>query len=251
MVEAGPERHMEFIEKILTGSEPPSCVDGRPGSKGYKMLGGSLHPIILQTIATNSHLNSITVEENLKKLDQKGFLIGVHRGHHKDATNGKSDCGFADRLVDIIQTAKENKTEIIKRLEGIYRKNGIDTETLSESYDLIQRYDLEKITLTGENLISIAEGNGVTAENIEGDHAEQAAFVNLKKDTTFDSQKANQQGKQAFNLDLWAATEEGFAITYATNITTLRDLSLILYMATEMVLVEQKGKPALEVILRK
>jgi len=241
---------MQFIGKKLTGNEPPRCVDGRPDPKspqGPQMLGGSLHPLVLKAIISNSNFDASAVQVGFQKLKEK-FPIGVHWGAHRH--EGKSDCGFGDRLVDILQTAKDNKEEILTRLKNIYNKEGIDTDSLASSYEIIYCYDLSKIKITGEELIQWSIENGAQSESLQGDHGEKIAFVNLKTGTTLDTQDINKQGNQAFNLDLWAATEQTQALTSAST-EILRDLSLILYQATEMVLVEQKGKLALPVILQK
>jgi hypothetical protein len=246
---------MKFIEKKLTGNEPPRCVDGRPDQKspqGPQMLGGSLHPLVMNAIITNRDFDALAVENGLRELREANFPIGVHRGHHKDAELKTSDCGFGDKLKMIIFTARHEKLEIVERLMKIYKKEGIDTNTLLTSYNLISNYDRTRIKITGEDLIQKSEENGAAIENLDGNHMEQAAFVNLKINTTLDTQNVNKQGKQAFNLDLWAAIEQGLVLTKTADVETLRDLSLILYMATEMVLVEQKdNKPPLPIILHK
>jgi len=241
----------KFIEKKLNKNEAPRCVYGRPAQKseqGPQILGGSLHPLVLEAITNNSDFDNAFVQKGLQRLSETGFTIGVHRGHHKNADEGKSDCGFSDRLPEIIDTAKNNRAEISRRLSEIYLANGIDTNSLSYSYDLLLNYNTSKIKIKGELLISLSETNKANVEDLEGDHQERVAFVNLKMDTTLDTKEVNKQGNQAFNLDLWAAIQQGLVLTKA-NPDTLKDLSLILYQATEMVLVEQKGKPALPVLL--
>jgi len=241
----------KFIEKSLGKTDAPRCVDGRPAhnsKQGPQMLGGSLHSLVLKAVIENRDFDDAFVKEELKTLSEAGFPIGVHRGHHKNAEEGKSDCGFSDRLPDIIDTAKNNRDEIFKRLNETYLMNGINTNTLLSSYDLLLNYATNKIKIKGEPLISLFEANKATIEDLRGDHQEQAAFVNLKPDITLDTQELNKSGKQAFNLDLREAVEQGIFLTKA-SVDTLRDLSLILYQATEMVLVEQKGKPALPVVL--
>jgi hypothetical protein len=243
---------MKFIEKTLTGNEPARCVDGRPAQKspqGPQMLGGSLHPLVMDAIITNRDFDASAISAGLRNLSESGFSIGVHWGPHKH--EDKSDCGFGDRIKDIIQTAKDQEKEITKRLIDVYKDEGIATNTLANSYNLISRYDLNKVKITGEKLISSCEENGAAAETLEEEHKEQAAFVNLKIGTTLDTKEVNKQGGQAFNLDLWAAIEQGLVLTKNASVETLRDLSLILYMATEMVLVEQKGKPKLPIHLHK
>jgi hypothetical protein len=245
---------MKFTEKKLTGNEPARCVDGRPAHEspqGPQMLGGSLHPITLNAIITDREFDESAVRKDLQILKESGFMLGVHRGHHKDEKQGKSDCGFADRIKEIIQASKDNKEEILKRLGNVYKLNGIDTNAVQSSYAFISNFTLEKIKITGEKLIRSSQESGAEIEDLEGDHQEQAAFVNLKPETTLDTQALNKSGKQAFNLDLWAAIQQGLVLIKNANVETLRDLSLILYQATEMVLVEQKGKSPLPAILHK
>lgn len=243
---------MDFISKNLNGNEPPRCVDGRPDPKspqGPQMLGGSLHPLVINAIISNSEFNVSAVENGLKKLKDAGFAIGAHWGSHRH--EGKSDCGFADRLKDIIQTAKDGTDEILKRLRDIYTSNDIDPESLRTSYEHISSYDINNIRIIGKELVDLTIKNQAAFEELQGDHQEQAAFVNLKPDTTLDTQAINRQGKQAFNLDLWAAIEQLQSLAQSQDGDLMRDLSLILYMATEMVLVEQKGKLTLPIILNK
>jgi hypothetical protein len=242
---------MDFLSKNLIGSEPARCVDGRPDPKspqGPQMLGGTLHPLVLGAIISNSDFNASGIIAGIEKLKNAGYTVGVHWGAHKH--EDKSDCGFADRLKDILQTAKKNEKEILKRLTEIYAANEIDTSSLAKSYKYISGYSLDKIMIIGKDLIDLSIKNQAAFENLRGDHAEQAAFVNLKQDTTLDTLGVSNQSRQAFNLDLWTAINQTQALDKAIDTNLIRDLSLILYMATEMVLVEQKGKSPLPVILR-
>jgi hypothetical protein len=243
---------MDFVGKMLKGTEPARCVDGRPDPKspqGVQMLGGSLHPIAVTAIILNKNFDNDYIVKSLNELISAGHKLGVHWGAHKH--EDKSDCGFADRLNYILQTAKNNEKEILKRLTEIYTANGIDASSLSKSYKYISGYSLDKIMVIGKDLIDLSIKNQAAFENLQGDHGEQTAFVNLKENTTLDTQSLNNQGKQAFNLDLWAAISQTQALNKTADVNLIRDLSLILYMATEMVLVEQKGKPSLPVILNK
>jgi hypothetical protein len=242
---------MDFLTKNLKGAEPARCVDGRPdpnSPQGPQMLGGSLHPLVVSMILANEKFNTQAIEFKLKILKENNFVIGVHWGAHKH--EDKSDCGFADRLRDILQTAKDNQGEILKRLKNIYSVNNIDTQTLKNAYEFISNYGINDIEIIGKELIDFLIKNSAQIENLQGDHGEQATFVNLKSNTTLDTQKLNSQNKQAFNLDLWTAILQTKVLT-EKNEDLIRDLSLILYLSTEMVLVEQKGKSPLPIILHK
>lgn len=242
----------QFMERPLEGTEPARCVDGRACSKspeGPQMLGGSLHPLVLKTLYTNSELNESTIRKDLGILKEKGFSPGAHRGSHQDTEHGVCDCGFCDRLDEIITTAQEKEEEIKERLKPLMDQNGLNSTLLSPAYDRIRHFSLEKIKSRGEPLLLEELTNGAICEIVEGEHAEEIAFVNLKEGTTFDTKKANEIGHQAFNLDLWIAAEQSQALGVTPNFAI--PASLILYQATEMVLVENKGKSPLPVVVHR
>lgn len=224
------------------------CVDGRPDfsktDKGPQMLGGSLHPIVLKALEQRESISQKFVSSSLTVLKNEPYRYGIgdHRDNHHHEANS-CGCGFADRLPEIIKKAQEQEIEITNRLKNL----GI--ENIKQTYETINDYLLDKIKDTGETLVSQIENNGGTIENLSGDHNEQAAFVNLKTNTTLDTNRLNKNGEQAFNLDLWAVIPQ--ANTLGVSEKFAYNASLILYVATEMVLVEDKGKSQLPVFIHK
>jgi hypothetical protein len=216
------------------------------------MLGGSVHLVELRALFTGAAITPEFVDESLVFLKENNFGTGVHRGHHKNVVEGKSDCGAADRLLDILTAAKN--PEIIDRLLKVNELNGNifgsreDVEKLlTNAQEKIAAYDSDNVKIKGEELIANAQKKDSQVIDLIGDHQEFVAFVNLKKDTTLDTNGLNHEGKQGFNLDLWAVVEQAKALGIDGEFATAA--SLILYQATEIVLVEQKGKPALPVIV--
>jgi len=67
----------------------------------------------------------------------------------------------------------------------------------------------------------------------------------VKAGTTLDTRSLNRQGTQGFNLDLLEAMRQAKALGIDNDFTL--PASLILYLATEIVLVEDKAKVALPV----
>jgi len=243
---------MQFIEKPLKGTEPPRCVDGRQdpnSSEGPQILGGSLHPLVIFAIAKGLDFDKYFLKRGLNKLRKEGYALGIHRGAHQERGKGISDCGFADRLRDIMATAINQADEIKQRLTSLYRDNNINPFSLEGTYRILDKYSPEKVKLFGETLITTAEQLGALSETVQGNHNEKVAFVNLKESVTFDTRTADLQNRQAFNLDLPVARRQGESL--GVDPLLARDLSLILYQATEMVLVESKGKPPLPVIIHK
>lgn len=225
-----------------------SCVDGRsffPPGVRIQMLGGSINVLILLAIVTDKEFDESFVRANSKILLDAGVSLGVHRGSH--AHGGNSDCGFADRLKDIINTAKINTNVITKKINQIAITNGLSLEReLELAMNKLRSYDENKIKISANELVALFEQIGASVVEMQGDHGEKACFVNLVVGTTHDTNSAKEQ---IFNLDLWEVVKEGKLLGIDDNLTI--GLTLILYLATEMVLVEAKGKPALEVFLNK
>ncbi len=225
-----------FYEISVNGNEPAWCIDGRKESgrtkKGAQMPGGSIFPILLAIIEQNEDFSAENINRYAQKLSKK-FKLGVHRGEH-------GGCGFANNLIRILLKITEKEEEIKERLK--------DFETNSV-YESLKGYSLLKVKVTGEELISDLEKQNAVVMNLVGEHEERAAFVNLKDGTTLDVLKANESGSPAFNLDLWMIVKQ--AKELGVNEDFARIASLIIYLATEMVLVEDKGKPALDIIVHK
>lgn len=243
---------LSFIEKPLSGTEPARCVDGRqdPQSpEGPQMLGGSLHPIFLKSIVINSAIDELFIKSNLAVLREHGFKPGFHRGAHRNPETNISDCGAADRLSEILTTVLNRRKDIEQKLTQTYEANSMNPEAIGKAYEIIEKYNQDNIRIKGEELISTGENEAAGMENLQGDHQERVAFVNLKKDVTFDTRKANEQGWQAFNLDLNAVIEQAKVLGVGEDFAI--PASLIFYLGTEIVLVENKGKEALPVVIYK
>lgn len=244
-----------FIPKPTNGNEPVRCVDGRPdpnSTQGPQMLGGSLHPILLEAIFNYSDLDQAAVSKNIHALQKSGIITGAHRGTHKNGD--ASDCGFADRMPDIVSTAIDNQDLIASRLQQIFEANEDKftdlnpqqfADLVNRAYEKIAAYSPSRIRIKGERLVAQVENSNSHTESVHGEHKEEVAFVNLRGDTTLDTKSLNNNGQQGFNLDLFPAVYHARAIGVPEDFSI--PASLILYQATEIVLVENKGKPALPV----
>jgi hypothetical protein len=200
--------------------------------------------VLLACILNNYDFDDTIVGQALTTLKEKGFGIGVHRGHHANTENGICDCGFADKLPMIYELALDEEDEIKKRITSLVPDKD---EIISKSYVVMKSWQPVRIKNKGEWLVKICENFGCSVVNMEGDHAEVVAFVNLRSGTTLDTNGLNTAGRQAFNLDLWAILDTARVLGFDADLAM--GISLILYVATEMVLVEMKGKPALPVLV--
>jgi hypothetical protein len=210
---------------------------------------------LLSAIFTSADFDENFVKGGISSLQDEGLKTGAHRGSHRHPEAGKCDCGFADKMPTIFQLEIDRRGDITKRLNKVYNAN-IDkigqfdipfSELIENAYRLLEKYSAEKIKLTGVNLLSTVEQKGTVIENVEGDHAEAVAFVNLKPGTTFDTNQSNREGNQAINLDLWAAVDQSGKLGVGAEFAMAA--SLILYQATEIILVENNGKRALPIVI--
>ncbi|MCX7928377.1 MAG: hypothetical protein N2558_01665 [Patescibacteria group bacterium] len=71
--------------------------------------------------------------------------------------------------------------------------------------------------------------------------------MNLQKDTTLNVKSYSRNGIQAFNLDLWTVEERSSLLDLNMSVDFVIWASLILYLATEMMIVEDKGKSKLAI----
>jgi hypothetical protein len=238
-----------FVE-VYAKKIPPFCVDGRAGQVDGKkigaypqMLGGSLMPAVLEWMINcpNDDLKNVLpkVFEGLKKA---GYPLGVHTSTH--AHEGKSDCGFADNLGKILTTFKNRFGEIKEIIDQV----GVNfsDEVWQQIKDRLQQIDSNRLP-TGEQLVKQAEDLKAVKQVLVGEHREVAAIVNLVSQTTLDTD--NNQDHQSFNLDLWLIDE--IADEFGWKKDLAQALSLGLYLATEMVLVEEKGKERLPILVKK
>lgn len=249
------DNFLRYLRIKLTGDEPDWCVDGRPcfeKKKGPQMLGGVIHPIILYAIWKNIFFDEELIYEKVSYLISKGVKAGAHRGLHKDLGNGKCDCGFCDRNVEVIKKALSEEKIIRKRLLEVYQRSSgiIDIDfgyTLNLAYEKLKGYDLSNIKISGEDIVAVVEKSGAEIEYLAGEHAEICAFINLRSQTTLDTNHLNINGVQSFNLDLWAVLERIYLLDSEIDKNFVIGASLVLYLATEMVIVEDVGKPRLKI----
>lgn len=216
------------------------------------MLGGSLFPVVVHALHERRPVNRALVQEDFSKLKEAGMGLGVHRDDHGHG----SGCGFADNLLIILQTAKDRESEIREILGKVYIDNqdkiGLDEKYITRALDLafaaLRSYDMDTIEIHGDPLITVAEEAGASSETLTGVHGERVAFYNTEEGITFDTVAANNDGTQAFNIDR-VAIHADCTVVGVDDPELIDGITLVTYIATEMVLVESKGKNRLPVVI--
>ncbi len=236
---------LPFVE-VNSQFTPPFCVDGRSGKRKTEgpypqTLGGSFHFVALRWLLNGGDFNQV-FQKTISDLKNWQYPIGFHRDTHGHGES--AGCGFADNHQKIISTLKEKKDEIWIILTSVDPNLGEAENLWKEILQEVKKKNLAEIP-SGKKIISLGESLGGEIQVLEGEHQEQAAVVNLKKGTTLDVD--NNQNHQAFNLDLWYVLEVVKNLGIDTEKAKL--LSLGLYVATEMVLVEDKGKQRLPILV--
>ena len=239
---------------------PAWCIDGRPDEnyqKGPQMPGGSAFPIIVSLIIEGKEINESNVSEKHSRLKKAGYETGAHRGSHKNPEENKSDCAFLDKLPEILTTVVRRKKDLTESLQNIYRENkeSFDifdkpfTEVIQDTINITGDFPLDKIKISGEKVVSVLERSGAIIENLEGDHGESVAYINTKENVTFDTNMANKEGFQAFNLDLIPIINQIKSL--GVNKDRAISFALVLYQTVNIVLAEAKGIKPLEIRLHK
>ncbi len=234
--------------KVDSSITPPFCVDGRVGERKTEgpypqALGGSFHFVALRWLLNGGYFNQV-FEQAVSDLKNLQYPIGFHRDTHGYGEN--AGCGFADHHQKIITTLKEEKDEIWGILTSVDSRLGESKNLWEQIIQEVGKRNLTEIP-SGEKIISLGESLGGEIQVLEGEHQEQAAVVNLEDGTTLDVD--SNQDHQAFNLDLWYVLK--VAQELGIDIEKAKLLSLGLYVATEMVLVEGKGKQRLPILIHR
>jgi len=242
--------------------KPRYCVDGRTGprkdSQDNEMprapygqaLGGDLNIASIRWLLGNGKEDYLsTVNQTFADLFRAGYKqLGVHYGSH--AMGESSDCGFADNNVKIMQTLGNRAHEIweiIEQAASQYPNINLSKEKFLQLVESkVKPADLGQLP-SGKTIIDHAVAlENVTVQQLEASHKEVAAVVNLCPNTTLDADH-NQDDAQAFNLDLWLVQQQAKDLGIDVNDATL--LTLGLYVATEMVLVEEKRGVRLPILI--
>lgn len=253
-----------MVELAEPKEEPRYCVDGRTGErktnngkdltrKPYgQALGGDLNIATIRWLLNDGQEDYLeTVTQTFADLSQAGYKqLGVHYGGH--AHGDGSDCGFADNNAKIMQTLADKSEEIWQMIQAAisqYPEIGLSEEKFRQLVtNKVQQANLSKLPPGKQIIDHAAKIDNVTVQNLEADHKEVAAVVNLKPNTTLDADN-NQDETQAFNLDLWLIQQQAQDLGIDVNEATL--LTLGLYVATEMVLVEEKRGIRLPILINK
>lgn len=240
------------------------CVDGRKGkrrsfqgeelSRPYvQLLGGSLNSVVARGILEgkepllrgNDFLE--VAKETFRLLREKGFSLGLHSGHHASEEKGTSDCGFADNLPKILfYLREESKGRIWNTLLEKRLVSEKEEEIFEEIIFRLRKVNLESLPSGREIIESLRDEEGVAFQILDGEHKEAAALINFQRGETVDVDKQN---PPLFNLDIWRIEEE--AASLGLNVRKTQILTLGLYLATEIALVEDKGEEPLPLIIKR
>ena len=251
-----------IVELFNPKRKPRFCVDGRAGQRVDRQnkplprepygqaLGGDLNITTVRWLLEGGQEDYLdTVSRTNYDLSEAGYeQFGSHDGGHAHGDN--SDCGFADNNAKIITILAQRLEEIWALISQAVSKypniqlNGIRFKQL-----VLEKVDTANLAMLppGKKIIDHAASlPNAAIQHLEKDHKEQAALVNLQPNTTLDTDN-NQDEAQAFNLDLWLVQQQ--AQDLGINVEDATLLTLGLYVATEMVLVEAKRNVRLKILI--
>ncbi len=225
------------------------CVDGRFGkvnNKDYgaypQLLGGSLHFVVLSRLFNKSENGwNSSIQKIVSALSSLGFKTGVHTSTYSNSS--ESGCGFADNLRSVFKVFLQNFSKIKGSIDKLSVFD-LDLQNWSVIRSLLNKFSIGSIP-SGKDLIQMAVKHKALLQSLEGEHQEQAVIINTVEDTTLE---ISREALSAFNLDVWLVSKVARLFSWDVKLSV--GLSLGLYSAVEIVLVEQKGKPPLPVFVR-
>lgn len=239
-----------FVEVPNAKALPEFCVDGRKGPRTAKngaalegpymqALGGSFHFSALNWIMGGGQQPYAEVIDNtFTALSEHGYRVSAHTGHHSDHQT-TSDCGFDDnfgKIVTVLATQGENIWKTVTTAAPSLAAERANWDDVMKMVGEAAKH-LDMVPNGHDMVMNIARGkHDADLQELDGNHNEMAAVVNLKRGTTLDVDK--NQDTQAFNLDLWHVLDQ--AKDLGMDVDKAKLLSLGLYVATEKVLVEEK-----------
>jgi hypothetical protein len=222
---------------------PEFCVDGRTSGTPElyaQTLGGAYNIAVTGWLLSDTADFTASTTSTFEALKEKGYNEGVHTDNH-----GGCGCGFVKRLLDVLNVLKKNDKEIWNRITEAAPALAAHQKTWQEIVGQVLLKDIGSIP-EGTTALENAQKKGATLQTLQGDHKEIAAYVNLKDGTTLDV--LQNQNTQVFNLDLWYVAQQ--ARDLDMNEDKVKLLTLGLFAATEIVLVESKGKERLPIKVR-
>jgi len=240
-------------------SLPEFCVDGRKGPR-RNAAGSVLEGPYMQALGGSFHLSAMNwimeggskpygevIDSTFTALKEKGYRVSAHTGHHGDGAT-KSDCGFDDNFGKIVSVLANNGDQIWKTVTAAAPSLARERATWDDVMKMVGETakHLDALPSGHDMVVNMAQGkHNADIQELEGDHKEVAAVVNLKRNTTHDVDK--NQDTQAFNLDLWHVLDQ--AQELGMDVDRAKLLSLGLYVATEKVLVEDKRGYSIPIIV--
>ena len=237
----------------------PGCVDGRapisfalpdgtPVEGNYaQLLGGSLHMAAARWLLQQPTMGfDQSSAETYDLLAAQGVKAGVHDDDHCLHSKERCGCGFCQNFSTIMEKLRTQGTEIWDILAGAYPPFVQKAAAWQKMQQQLALAHFENVP-SGKQLIREVVARGGSQQVLTDVHNEIAACVNLKESTSLDVAALNAKNLKVFNLDLHEALRQG--VLLGLDPDAVAAFSLGAYVATEMVLVEDQGKPRLPMVI--
>jgi hypothetical protein len=219
--------------------DPINCGDDRPADwdKYIHIFGGVLFVAYQQAILQEAqrpgsaeNLDALTTEvtPELKARGVQG--LGVHSDtqaesgsmFHAEQADGAVGCGYAAKRAAISQLIAENGEAIVSEAAGLFPELFIDESAwtfgaqVTAAHGSLAARRSQSIG-EGRKLVLSAKDAGAKVMLVDGTHVASEGIINTRRDTTFDTNSANQTGLAAYNHDLWASNDLIEMLPYAPD----------------------------------
>jgi hypothetical protein len=206
-----------------------NCGDDRSADRDQyiHIFGGVLFVAYQQAIMQEAQqpgsaeaLDKLTTQI-IPQLQDRGIQgLGVHsdtKAEHGSAfrtgeANGEIGCGYAGKRAAISQLIAENGQAIVEEAAGLFPELFIDESAWTFGMHIAKAHGnlaarQEQAIGDGRHVVLQAVSSGAGIMLVDGAHVANEGIINTRRDSTFDTNAAQDTDLPAYNHDLWASNE--------------------------------------------
>lgn len=218
----------EFLTRTNV-TVPGWCIDGRPADEEHSPLPRSAGATIGLWAAQVLAGEDISLADFIAAMETSDEPVAAHTG--PTSSEGASGCGAADHLLGLMQIIASRPQEVRKIVE----RWGIDPSLIDQ--EIVNSAGLFQPDNGDELVQTVADYKGTRVPHLLGDHNEAAAVVNLRPNTTLDTQRLDDAfpGAQVFHIDAWLF---GGGTKPAATLAAVNAATLLMLASTHLPYIE-------------
>ncbi len=222
-VEALPFVPVDLTSSLITCGDdleltyPNECIH---------IFGGALYTPYLVSVLITSSDPSLTPSNFMDNVDSliplmlsRNYEISVHsddkneNGHHDIDINDQSivnvGCGFAQKRQIISNSIGQNRDQILSIAQNLRPELFDSEQELNDANAIIKAHEAmaRSLTVSGRELVKKSLELGTSGVVVLGSHKSKSGVYNLIRNTSLDTNLANQNQNPAYIQDGWAVID--------------------------------------------